>query len=182
MVERAMEFLKVKLIDWTESWLLNLRQEYRGAARALTVREISALRGYYSDDFLGRVRVVLVDRIPNPSFFGSLSKFGLPVPWDFSAEPGLAVVDVVFLSKELVPEGGLLHVLFEELVHIQQFQTLGISRLVGRYVRGLFMNGFDYARLPMERQADELRRRFDVGLAIFSVEHEVEGALLQGRI
>jgi hypothetical protein len=182
MVETGKAFLKSKLADWAEGWLLNLRQEYRAAARALNRDETSALSGYLKPDLLTAVRVMEVERISNPPFFPSLSQFGIPVPWDFSGEPGLAVVDTVVLSKPLIPEGRWLSVLFHECVHLQQFQVLGVTRMVARYVHGLFDNGFDYRKLPMERQAHELQFRFDAGLRVFSVEQEVESALVNGNI
>jgi len=182
MVERAVELLKVKLMDWAEGWLLNLRQEYRVVARTLTDEEAASLRGYFGRDLLARVRLAPVERISNPGFFGSLPNLGVPVPWDFSAEPGLSVVDTIVMSRSLIAEDAWVSVLFEECVHIQQFQTLGVSRLVSRYVNTLFSNGFDYRNLPMEQQARELRMRFDAGLKAFSVEQIVETALLKGAI
>lgn len=182
MVESGKAFLKVKLADWAESWLLNLRQEYRSVSRMLSTEEISGLRGYLGPDLLAVIRVAEVERIPNPPFFPGLSQFGLPVPWDFSAEPGLSVVDTVMLSKSLIPEGRVLSVLFHECVHLQQFQVLGVSKFIGRYVHGLFENGFDYRKLPMEQQAHDLQFRFDAGLKVFSVGDEVEQALLSGAI
>ena len=59
---------------------------------------------------------------------------------------------------------------------------LGLTRLVGRYIDGLFENGFDYSKLPMEQQAHELQFRYDAGLKSFSVEREVEQALIGGVI
>ena len=182
MVEKAVELLKAKVADWAEGWLRNAQQEYRAVSRALTDEEASSLRGYFGQDLLTRVRVAPVERISNPGFFGSLSGLGVPVPWDFSAEPGLSAVDTVVLSRPLVPAGSWFSVLFEECVHVQQFQTLGISKLVSRYVDALFANGFNYRNLPMEQQARELRLRFDAGLKVFSVEQVVETALLKGAI
>ena len=182
MVEQAKALLKAKLVEWAEAWLLNLRQEYRAVSRALTPDEKAHLRGYFKPDLLLTLRVAESRRIPNPSFFPTLPSMGVPIPWDFSAESGLAAVDTVVLSRPLIPEDSWLSVLFLECVHIQQFQALGVAKLVGRYVNGLFMNGFDYAALPMERQARELQLRFDAGLVLFSVEHEVEQAVLSGAI
>jgi len=182
MVEQAKAFIRVKIADWAESWLLNMRQEHRASGRVLNVEERSAFAGYLKPDLLAAVRVVEVDRIPNPPFFPSLSQFSLPAPWDFSSDPGLSVLDTVVLSKPLIPDGRWLSVLFHECVHLQQFQALGITRMVSRYVNGLFDNGFEYRKLPMERQAHELQFRFDSGLKVFSVEQEIETALLNGAI
>ena len=182
MVKYAKEFLKAKIADWAEGWLLNMRQDCRAIARSLTDEEIADLSGYFRPDLLATVRVALLDRIPNPPFFNSLPDFGLPVPWDFSGQPGLAVVDTAVFSESLVLDGRWMSHLFHECVHLQQFQALGVSKMVARYVQGLFANGFDYAKLPMERQAHDLQFRFDAGLKVFSVEHEVEQALIGGKL
>jgi hypothetical protein len=182
MVERGKAFLKVKLVDWVESWLLNLRQEYRAMARQLSAEERTGLSGYLKPDLLDSVRVVELERIPNPPFFPSLSHLGVPVPWDFSSEPSLAVMDTILLSMPLTPPNRRLSVLFHECVHLQQFQVLGLTKLVSRYIDGLFDNGFNYSKLPMEQQAHELQFRYDAGLKAFSVEREVEEALIGGAI
>ena len=182
MIEEAKIFLKSKLVDWAERWLLGLRQEYRAVSRGLSDDESAHLRGYFKRDLLANVRIAESERIPNPPFFPTLPSMGLPIPWDYSADPGLALIDTVVLHRPLVPEGGWLSVLFRECVHIQHFQTLGVAKVIGRYVNGLFMNGFNYTALPMERQARELQLRYDAGLVVFSVEHEVERAVISGAI
>ena len=182
MVERGKAFLKVRLVDWVESWLLNLRQEYRALARRLSAEEHAGLRGYLKPDLLDTVRIVELERIPNPPFFPSLANLGLPVPWNFSGEASLAVMDTILLSTPLTPPDRRLSVLFHECVHLQQFQVLGLTKLVSRYIDGLFDNGFNYGKLPMEQQAHELQFRYDAGLKAFSVEHEVEQALIAGAI
>ena len=182
MVERGKAFLKVRLVDWVESWLLNLRQEYRAMARRLNAEELAGLRGYLKPDLLDAVRIVELERIPNPPFFPSLPGLGLPVPWNFSSQSSLAVMDTILLSTPLTPPDRRLSVLFHECVHLQQFQVLGLTKLVSRYIDGLFDNGFNYGKLPMEQQAHELQFRYDAGLKAFSVEREVEDALIAGVI
>ena len=182
MVKYAKEFMKAKLADWAESWLLNLRQDCRAVSRVLSDDEVAGLSGYFEADLLSMVRVSLMDQIPNPPFFSSLPEFGLPVPWNYSDQPGLALVDTAVISPARVPEGRWMSTLFLELVHLQQFQALGVSKFVARYVQGLFANGFNYAGLPMERQAEDLQFRFDAGLKMFSVEREVGRAIMSGAI
>src|SRR6185295_2721825 len=72
MVESAKAFLKIKLADWAESWLLNLRQEYRPVSRLLSSEETASLRGYFASDLLAMVRVAVTGNISNPPFFSSL--------------------------------------------------------------------------------------------------------------
>jgi hypothetical protein len=181
-VKYAKEFLKAKLADWAEGWLLNLRQDCRAVSRVLAEEEVAGLSGYFEPDLLATVRVALMDRIPNPPFFENLPELGLPVPWNYSDHPGLALIDTAVFSAARVPNGRWISSLFRECVHLQQFQALGVSKFVSRYVQGLFANGFNYAGLPMERQAEDLQFRFDAGLKMFSVEREVGQAIMAGAI
>ena len=105
-----------------------------------------------------------------------------PAARGFFGSLWLALVDTAVISPARVPEGRWMSVLFHELVHLQQFQALGVSKLVARYVHGLFANGFNYPGLPMERQAENLQFRYDAGLMMFSVEMEVGRAIMTGAI
>jgi hypothetical protein len=53
--------------------------------------------------------------------------------------------------------GGLL---FHELVHVEQYRQLGISRFAGLYVSG-FLSGGSYEAIPLEINAYTLEGRFE---------------------
>ena len=68
--------------------------------------------------------------------------------------------------------------LFHELVHVVQFNLLGIDEFVTRYVAGWTRNGFRYRDIPLERDARELEARFALDPSHpFSVEVEVRRQL-----
>ena len=48
--------------------------------------------------------------------------------------------------------------LFHELVHVEQYRQLGVSRFAELYVRGFLFNG-GYDGIPLERNAYEARRQ-----------------------
>jgi len=50
--------------------------------------------------------------------------------------------------------------LFHELVHVEQYRQLGISRFSELYVRG-FLNGGGYEAIPLEVNAYTLEGRFE---------------------
>lgn len=49
--------------------------------------------------------------------------------------------------------------LFHELVHVVQYEKLGVAEFAAKYVRG-FLSGGSYDAIPLERNAYELDERF----------------------
>ena len=49
--------------------------------------------------------------------------------------------------------------LFHELVHVVQYENLGLTEFAARYARG-FLTGGSYEGIPLERSAYELDARF----------------------
>lgn len=49
--------------------------------------------------------------------------------------------------------------LFHELVHVVQYEKLGLHEFAGKYVYG-FLRGGSYEGIPLERNAYELDERF----------------------
>jgi hypothetical protein len=72
--------------------------------------------------------------------------------------------------------------LFHELVHVEQYRQLGISRFSELYVRG-FLNGGSYEAIPLEVNAYALQGRFEANPAQgFSVAEEVEQLCALGKL
>jgi hypothetical protein len=71
---------------------------------------------------------------------------------------------------------------FHELVHVEQYRQLGISRFSELYVRG-FLNGGSYEAIPLEVHAYTLGGRFEQNPARqFSVSDEVTMWEAEGRL
>jgi hypothetical protein len=84
----------------------------------------------------------------------------------------------VVVSHEQFTDG----LLFHELVHVEQYQQLGIARFAELYVRG-FLSGGGYDGIPLERNAYELGERFERNPEIqFSVADEVSRWIAEGRL
>ena len=171
-----------QILDAAEAWLKGQREQHRPRGRPLERMEAESFNGYFDDALLNSIRVVEVEKIDNPEFFNMLPDIPLPVPFDYSAEPSLTVIDTILVVKSKVPPGEWLSILFQECVHVQQFQLLGAYRMSARYLHGLIVNGFNYREVPMEKQAYDLQMRFDAGLRPFSVKAEVEAALRRDLI
>ena len=171
-----------KLLQEGQKWLGGLRARHRPNGRPLTRAEFENLSGYFDDELLETIRVVKVDRIENPEFLHLLTTAELPIPWDYSQEDALAVIDTILLVESRIDPADLLSVLFQKCVFVVQFQVLGPYKMGARYLHGLIQNGFNYSELPMQRQAVDLQMRFDAGLRPFSVRTEVEEAVRKNRI
>ncbi|MDM8001278.1 MAG: hypothetical protein QUS33_15145, partial [Dehalococcoidia bacterium] len=52
-------------------------------------------------------------------------------------------------------------ILFHEMVHVVQFQILGLRRHLEVYLRSWANNGFQYHRIPLEVQAQRLEARYN---------------------
>lgn len=165
------------LLQEGQKWLADLREKHRPHGRRLTRSEIDHLQGYFEPDLLDMVRVVNVDSIENPAFLNLMPKAELPIPWDFSQEEALAVLDTILLVESRIDPADLLSILFQKCVFIVQFQLLGPYKMGARYLHGLIRNGFNYRELPMQKQAVDLQMRFDAGLRPFSVKAEVADAI-----
>jgi hypothetical protein len=72
--------------------------------------------------------------------------------------------------------------LFHELVHVVQYEKLGVAEFAAKYVRG-FLNGGSYEAIPLEVNAYGLDARFAGEPAKpFSVETEVRAWIYGGRL
>jgi len=71
--------------------------------------------------------------------------------------------------------------LFHELVHVVQYQKLGVAEFGAKYVRG-FLKGGSYEAIPLETNAHELDSRFAATAANpFSAADEVQRWIDAGK-
>ena len=107
-------------------------------------------------DLLARAKVVVVNgKVPFPP----LSSMGLP---EFSQMEnmqmaGITYKDTFFVSHLYQTES--LH--FHELVHVVQWERLGVDNFLLAYGAGLMQ--FGYRDSPLEKMAYSLQDRFDYG-------------------
>ena len=154
-------------------WIRAERERYRPLALALSEPERRMLAAYFSDETLDRARVLVVDGFENPEFFALFEKHGEPYPVDLTRASGLALVDTILLARTASQNARRGRVLFHELVHLEQYEVLGLEAYMESYVDSWAENGRDYRAIPHEAQAFELASRFGAGGAPFSVEAEV---------
>jgi hypothetical protein len=166
--------------DETRAWIEEQRTIHRPAGGQLPPVAKDAVRGFFTPAVLDSARVAVLAVIPNPPFLEQARAAGLPVEIDFSIMEGLTLLDTILISQT-VPPTDPLGLMFHELVHVVQYEILGVEEFSRQYVRGLAEGDFDYYRIPLEVMAYDLGQRFmhDPG-ATFSVLEEVRQRL--GRI
>lgn len=170
------------LIERGVQWVLSRRNEYRNGARELSQRERSGLSLFFDSSTLDVVKVRSVSFIENPEFYKDIKDFKGPPLLDFSVAVGMTFNDTIAISERyLKPGPPPLSLLFHELVHVVQYQILGIEAFVGSYVRGWAEHGFEYDCIPLEVQAFALQQRYEANRdAEFSVSAELRPILRGG--
>jgi hypothetical protein len=149
------------------------RQIYRGAAVPLDNRQTAAMQRFFPVSTLDSTRIAVLSgqRVSNPPFYVEVIKMGFEagsLP-DFALMSAITFVDTV-ISHELLTD----RLLFHELVHVVQYQKLGVPEFATKYVMG-FLRGGSYKAIPLEMNAYELDARFAAApTETFSVEAEVE--------
>lgn len=99
--------------------------------------------------------------IQNPPFYADLEQAGIDVPLDFRQMTGITFIDTIVVSEAApIASSKWLPLLFHELIHVLQYQELGLYRFVQVYVRGWAAGGFRYEDIALERDAYELDAKF----------------------
>ena len=132
------------------------RRKFAPRAAPLCLQQRAPLEPFFAREILDSVRVLVLvgERVPNPEFYPMLRGLGFKNLPDQSAMGAITFCDVV-VSHEPFSSG----LLFHELVHVEQYRKLGISRFSELYVRG-FLNGGSYEAIPLEVNAYSLEDRF----------------------
>lgn len=157
------------------AWVASRRRRYRRIGRDLAPDEITALAPFFDPAILSRVGVAQVTRIEPPIVVSLARRSGLAsrldlARLDLSWVRGMAFNDAIVIAGT-PPSHSLL---FHELVHVVQFDLLGVGPMLSRYVHDYFETGNDYFAITAERCAYELQARFDAAPdQPFSVRDEV---------
>lgn len=154
------------------------RELYYPAAQPLTEEMISAVGRFFSPTLLSGARVVKLSacRLSNPSFYPEVKSKGFNNLPDFAHMTSVTFLDVVVFNEGITARN-LLHA----LVHVAQFEILGIERYVELFLRG-FLRTKSYSLVPMKAHAFALDGRYARNKSeSFSVEEEVQQWLREDR-
>ena len=156
------------------AWIRQLRNDHRPRGRPLSTDEWTALAAYFSPQILEKTRLDFVLRIENPPFYQQLSF----TPIDFTQMWGLTVDDTVLIIESHTSD---LPLLFHELVHVVQYDMLGVDEFINQYVTGWAINERVYTQIPAEKEAYAMQAQFEGRATPFQVADFV-GARIKGSV
>lgn len=167
-------------IQQVAAYIKQQRQTYRPRALPLDHYQRSAMQPFFPISVISSTRhvVLAAERVSNPAFYGELIRIG----FEPAALPDFAFMAAITFVDTLVIHGPLSErLLFHELVHVVQYEKLGLAEFAAKYFKG-FLSGGSYEAIPLERNAHELDGRFAAAPAKpFSVADEVQSWIETGR-
>jgi hypothetical protein len=136
-------------------WIDELLDDYANQARTVQSLGFEQLALCFPKELLERTKVVEVARLPFPP----VERFGLP---EFAGMQqmqldGITFKDTFFLRKGESSES--LH--FHELVHVVQWDRLGVDKFLLAY--GFGLKQFGYKNSPFEQMSYTLQSSFESG-------------------
>jgi hypothetical protein len=135
-----------------ERWMDALRDRHMANTVAANELGLRRLFDHFPARLLAETRVVTATELPFPP----VSMHGLP---EFEAMARLPMAGITFGNMYFVRADASEDVHFHELVHVVQWNVLGIPDFLLTYAVGLIQHG--YARSPLEAIAFELQQRFE---------------------
>jgi hypothetical protein len=145
------------ILPMVRKWIENLLKEHSANATPVISLSFPRLNAMLPLELLARAKAVVVNTaVPFPP----LSRMGLT---EFSQMEnmqlaGITYKDTFFISHSHQTES--LH--FHELVHVVQWDRLGVDNFLLAYAVGLMQYG--YQDSPLEKMAYSLQARFDSGI------------------
>ncbi len=169
----------LQFIEKAIEWIISQRDKYRPAARPWSSEELQEMAHFFPIAFLSNVKITEVPIIENPSFYSEVESEEIPHLIDFSKMQAITFVDTILISQKHYPKAHeWLPLIFHELVHVVQYQLLGIDVFIEQYIKGFIGNDFRYENIPLESNAYELQKRYvKAPLMSFPVVEEVRRKL-----
>jgi hypothetical protein len=159
-------------------YLREQSEHYKQVAIPLTNLQKASMWPYFSALVLDRVRIVELngERVPNPPFYEQARALGcLNLP-EWTHMDSLTFLDVILFSEKVTDRR-----LFHALVHVVQFELLGLERYCELFIRG-FLAAKHHFSVPIEAHTYSLESKFVASRSDrFSVEDRVRLWVHQGR-
>jgi hypothetical protein len=169
-----------RIVQQVVEYIGHQHQTYRPGAAPLSVRQKDAMFPFFPQPVLDSTRLVVLagQRVTNRPFYGELTKMGFEAASlpDFAHMAAITFVDTVVSHESFADR-----LLFHELVHVVQYEKLGLLEFAVKYVRGL-LSGDAYEGIPLEMNAYELDARFAAApTKAFSVADDVKAWIGAGK-
>jgi hypothetical protein len=169
-----------QLVAQAVSWLEEQRHKFLPSSHPLNTEQVGNLRPFFSAEILGRLRIVDAhatgQKIPYPPFYERVRAGGARVVPDAAHMTAMPFIDVAVFNRKPT-----LRTIFHTLVHVAQFEAVGLDRVMKGYFETLNESGL-WMVVPYEEQAYQLDARYTRDpQGAFSVEEEVRAWAANGR-
>lgn len=176
VIEKLLPFIS----DQAAAWVRAQRERHRPDGAPLDPELRERLAAYFAAETLDRAGVTEVDGIGDPPFYADLFRQGLTNLIVFRNMLGITFDDTIVIDRKKKPSGRAYDaLLFHELVHVAQYQRLGIDRFLHHYVTSWYESGLRYEGIRLEKQAYALEGELTSSKEPFSVEERLD-ALMAG--
>lgn len=143
------------MLHKVEQWIDRTNVEYQDQ-RISCSKFFDEFNGFYPLDFLQQAYFVIVDKIPKPDF-PELREMGLSDFIDMEAA-GITYKNTYYILPHVASN---LRIHFHELVHVAQWEHLGATAFMERYMTEIQTLGYDGA--PLEKMAYGLDSHYAKG-------------------
>jgi len=173
--------LSDELLHALDSWVWAQRRRFREQARPLSPWELGELRRYYREDMLNAVSVLSLpdlSAVEPPPLYEAILDAGHAPPIDLGRIRGLTLIDTILIASDrLGDRAAWLTTLFQECVHVCQFERVGSRRFLQDYLES-WQCGNDHDSIFLERQAAMLAEYFTARPdRSFSVDEVLDGTV-----
>ena len=161
------------VVESAAAYIQEQWEKYHVKAKSLPYIEMNNFSKFFPQSILRMTRFLNVTnkKSENPPFLSQLNEIGFKYG-DINSFAATTFKDVVVLRKKPTTR-----LLFHELVHVMQYQELGLMGFADKYVRGLIRTG-SYEKIPLEVQAYELDQKYSADPNVsFSVRGEVMSSI-----
>lgn len=165
-------------VDRVSDYLLEQRNRYLPSAAPLSSQLKAAMWPYFSPALLDQVRIVELDgeRVAPPSFYAEAKALGFVNLPEVAHMNSMTFLDLIVFNEKLTERA-----LFHALVHVVQFQILGLEQYSELFVRS-FVNTRFHFTVPLEAHVFSMESKFArPSVERFSVEDQVRLWVKQGR-
>jgi len=142
---------KVPLV---KAWIIDLLNKNQGKGQFVAQYNFPNLKFFFDQRILNSAKVIVIDKVPQVP----LASLGLP---QFSGFENGNYAGVTYLNTYFVATGYIqqesLH--FHELIHVVQWERLGIDKFILLY--GLFLLQHGYRDSPLEDMAFKYQNLFE---------------------
>ena len=155
-----------KYLPTVKGWINNLLRQYSSDSKRISSLGFDRLLHYFSQEILDSAKVVIINKPP----MIPLSSMGLVQFKDFEGLDivGITYFDTIFIRKDYADQESIY---FHELVHVIQWNHLGIDKFLLMYGLGLLKYGYDNS--PLETLAYKLQEDFEKVSQPWDIEEQI---------